>query len=192
MAFQTFKLRYIYYLLFICTLFILISACIGSNNPITTVIDPRNAVLQQKMNEVINDDYRNTGIVVKPYMTGDVLIFDLQSISNQTSRADVFRVFLQFAEKNQNMTYPRVELAFRGETKFYIDGLYYKQLGEEYSWQNPVYTIRTFPSNLYYPDGSRAYSEWTGGLLGVLNEEMKDFLDFNDRWYWDEMIEEFM
>lgn len=171
-------------------IFVLVIASIaGCTSPqITSVVDPRNVILQQRMNEVINDDERNSGIVIKPYMkSGDVLVFDLQAISGSNSRLDVFRVFLQFAEKNTDMTFQRVELAYKGNEKFYVDGLYYRQLGEEYSWQNPIYTMRKFPSNLYYEDGSKAYSEWTGGILGVLKEETEDFLDFHNQWYWNEL-----
>lgn len=179
------KIRMIAMALLGIILAVLIAGCTTQSIPQT---DPRNSLLQERMTDVINNDERNTGILVKPYMkSGDILVFDLQSISGENSRLDVFRVFLQFAEKNTDMTFQRVELAYKGNEKFYIDGLYYKQIGEEYSWQNPVYTIRKFPANLYYPNGTRAYSEWTGGLLAVLNEEMDDFLDFHKQWYWVEL-----
>lgn len=175
-------------LLILCLIGIFVLAAGCTSPQITAVIDPRNARLQERMNEVINDDERNSGVVVKPYMkSGDILVFDLQAISGGKSRLDVFRVFLQFAEKNTDMNFQRVELAYGGDEKFYIDGLYYQQLGEEYSWQNPVYTMRKFPSNLYHEDGTRAYPEWTGGLLGVFKEETEDFLDFHNQWYWNEL-----
>jgi len=160
---------------------ILISGCAG-------FVDSRNGVLQERMNEVISEDYRNNGIVVSSYMKiNNVMVFDLQSISGGNSRIDVFRVFLQFADKNQDMNFQRVELAFKGKTKFFITGSYYQKLGEEYSWQNPIYTTRTFPSHLYYPDGNPAYGEWTGGLIGVVTEQIEDFTDFHDKWYWDSL-----
>jgi len=57
----------------------------------------------------------------------------------------------------------------------------------EYESQNPVYTIRTFPENLYTIDGKNVYGEWTGGLLGVVTKQMEDFNDFHKKWYIDEM-----
>jgi len=33
------------------------------------------------------------------------------------------------------------------------------------------------------PGGSRAYSGWIGGVLGVLEKQMEDFNDFHKKWY---------
>ena len=76
-----------------------------------------------------------------------------------------------------------VHLKYRGVPKFQLSGSYFRKLGEEYERQNPAYTMRTFPQNLQLPDGSSAYSEWRGGLLGVLQRQTEDFSDFHRRWY---------
>lgn len=52
------------------------------------------------------------------------------------SRADVFRVLLQYAQRIQSKRFDTVQLAYKGKTKFLLDGDYF---------QNPVYTMRTFP-----------------------------------------------
>lgn len=143
--------------------------------------------LQQKMNSVINNDYRNSGVEVSvhygSYINNNNLIYNLTSISGSNSPVDIFRVFLQFAEKVKNDKFSNVELEYRGKLKFKLSGAYFRELGREYSSQNPIYTMRKFPSNLINPDGTQAYSEWTGGLLGVLNKEMEDFNDFHKKWY---------
>jgi hypothetical protein len=51
-----------------------------------------------------------------------------------------------------------------------------------------VYTVRTFPENLLTPKGSRAYSEWTGGWLGVLGKQTEDFTDFHKKWYLEDVM----
>lgn len=143
--------------------------------------------LQSQMNDVLKGDPRNNGVNVSVhfgiYVNSSSLIYDLKSISNTNSMADVFRVFLQFSEKVQSKKFDVVELSFRGKTKFKIKGDYFQTLGKEYSWQNPVYTMRIFPENLINPDGSRSYPEWTGGWLGVALKQMKDFNDFHKKWY---------
>jgi len=143
--------------------------------------------LQQEMNSVIEGDYRNSGIEVSVhyayYVNVNKLVYNLTSISGSKSPSDVFRVFLQFAEQIKGKEFSVIELEHNGKLKFIIDGSYFNQLGKEYSFQNPVYTMRTFPANLKNPDGSQAYSEWTGGLLGVLNKQMEDFNDFHKKWY---------
>ncbi|WP_167998856.1 hypothetical protein [Methanosphaerula palustris] len=148
-----------------------------------------NAGLQSQMDHVLNEDSRNAVVHMNSYYRSpDVIVVDMQGLTGAGSRADVFRVVLQFAEQVRPKEFRRVEFAFKGETKFFVTGSYFAQLGDEYSYQNPVYTMRTFPSNVYNMDGSHAYSTWTGGILGVLKEETEDFVDFHDRWYWNQML----
>lgn len=147
--------------------------------------------LQSKMNSVIKADPRNEGIKVTvhfgTYVNLSKLIYNLKSVSATNSMADVFRVSLQFAEKMCSRDFKEVVLAYKGTAKFKIDGDYFQKLGKEYSWQNPVYTMCTFPENLKNLDGSQAYGQWTGGLLGVLKEQMEDFNDFHRKWYLDDI-----
>jgi len=164
-------------------IFSLITSCLycSENNP-----------FQPLMNEVIESDSRNKGIEISVYY-GDnqsILVYDLKTISNENSMADVFRVFLQLAEKVKSYKFDKIRLAFRKKAKFIIDGDYFQKLGAEYSFQNPVYTMRTFPVNLLNPDGSNAYSKWTGGLIGVLNKQMEDFNDFHKKWYLEDLLKE--
>ncbi len=93
-------------------------------------------------------------------------------------------MFLQFAEKIRSKRINNVELSYQWYAKFILSGNYLAQsLGKEYSFQNPVYTMRTFPEHLTNPDGTQAYSEWSGGFLGVTLHQMEDFNDFHDKWY---------
>jgi len=80
-----------------------------------------------------------------------------------------------------------VILSCRGKKKFTFDGTYFKQLGQEYESQNPMYTIRTFPTHLTAMDGSKPFTEYVGGVLGVLGTEMEQFTEFNEQWYIREM-----
>jgi len=147
--------------------------------------------LQSKINSVVKADPRNEGIKVTvhfgTYVNPLKLIYNLKSVSATNSMADVFRVFLQFAEKMSSKDFKEVVLAYKGRAKFKIDGAYFQKLGKEYSWQNPVYTMRTFPENLKNLDGAQAYGQWTGGLFGVLKEQMEDFNDFHRKWYFNDM-----
>jgi len=148
--------------------------------------------LQSMMDEVLKSDPRNEGIKASVYSKENqsVLFFNLENISLDKSPADVFRVFLQFADKIKENVYKTVKLCFRKKVKFIIDGKYFQKIGKEFSFQNPVYTMRTFPKNLLNPDGTKAYNTWTGGLIGVLNKQMEDFNDFHKKWYLDELLSE--
>jgi len=141
--------------------------------------------------QAIHSDPRNTGVTVwvhyDKFLNTRALVYDLRSVSAKNSMADVFRVLLQSAKAVRAHRFERVELSFRSKPRFVLDGGYFQTLGEEYDSQNPVYTMRTFASNLYRIDGSRAYPEWTGGWLGVLQKEMEQFSEFHKEWYLSEL-----
>jgi hypothetical protein len=143
--------------------------------------------LQAPLNSVMDDDSRNEGVDVRvhfgSYINPNVLVFDLRKISGDKSRLDVLRVLLQFADRLQDKEFNAVALAYRGETRFKLDGFFFQTVGREYSFQNPAYTLRTFPENVQRPDGSSAFGSWTGGLLGVLEKQMSDLNRFCDEWF---------
>lgn len=159
---------------------------------IFAIVFSLNYQLQSKMNEVIKSDSRNKGIKVTvhygSYINPSILVYDLKSVSPSNNKLDVFRVFLQFAEKMKSKQFKVIEISFRGKVKFKIKGDYFQKIGQEYSWQNPIYTMRTFPQNLMKIDGSRAYPEWTGGLFGVFFRQVEDFNDFHRKWYLDDLL----
>jgi hypothetical protein len=142
--------------------------------------------LQSDMNEVLSKP-GNYGIDVSvhygSYLDGSTLVYDLKSVSSYKSMADVFRVFLQYAEKIRDKDFETVKLCFRGDERFQIDGDYFRKLGREYSYENVIYTIRTFPEHLKTPYGSRAFPPRLGGWLYVMGKQMEDFNDFHRQWY---------
>ena len=148
--------------------------------------------LQAPMNGVTAADPRNEGIAVRVhyggYVNPGVLVFDLRNVSSDKSRLDVIRVLFHFAERLQDSQFDSVELAYRGDTRFKLGGDFFQTLGREYDVQNPVYTLRTFPEAVMRPDGSQAFGSWTGGLLGVLGEQLDDFNRFNDEWYLNDVL----
>jgi hypothetical protein len=147
--------------------------------------------LTQPVLKTLDSDNRNSGIEIdlhyKNYIIPNVLVFNLKNVSNDKAAADVFRVLLQTTSVLKEKDFETIELAFKGTSKFKLKGSYFKELGKEYEIQNPVYTMRTFPENLLDIEGQAAYSEWSGGLLGVLNKQMEDFNDFNKKWYLEDL-----
>jgi hypothetical protein len=123
------------------------------------------------------------------YVDSSVLDFDIRAIGPGNSRATVFAVFLKDARALKGRSFTRVMLLYQGDTRFMIDGSYFNRLGEELDLQNPLYTIRTFSSYVYRPDGRRAFPEryaaGSGLLKGLsnLSLEFQEFGDFCDQWY---------
>jgi len=147
--------------------------------------------LGKPLSEVLQSETRNSGIELrshyKYYVQPSLLVVDVNTISGEKSAADVFRVFLQYAAKLKEKSFESVLLQSKGVTKFIIQGDYFKELGNEYGEQNPVYTMRTFTEHVYSPDGTKAFSTWSGGLLGVLKQQMEDFGEFHKKWYVEDM-----
>jgi hypothetical protein len=128
-----------------------------------------------------------SGAVISVYprawLSDSEIVFDIRKIDGEVSPADMTRKLLKSAEALKARRYERVYLAYRGREKFYLDGDYFRQLGEEYAYQNPVYTIRTLPERVYNLDGTPAFGTWTGGWLGVLGKQLEDANEFHRRWW---------
>ena len=149
--------------------------------------------LQMPSNNITNSDSRNNGISFdvhyEYYVNTFTLVFNLKNIPLDKAPADIFRTFLQTSSALKNKNFKEIKLAYKGKIKFIIKGNYFSTLGNEFGTQNPIYTIRTFPQNLYNKNGTSAYSEWTGGMLGILGKQMDDFNDFIKEWCLNELIE---
>ena len=139
------------------------------------------------LQKVLTEDPRNLVCKADAHLGGwvnpETLVFDVTGVSAGATRLDVFRAFLQYAEAMKDRHFTRVVLAARGTSKFTLEGDYFRELGREYSTQNPMYTIRTFPPHLAAMDGTKPFSEYDGGLFAVLQKEMEQFTDFSDQWY---------
>ncbi|WP_116812894.1 hypothetical protein [Steroidobacter cummioxidans] len=150
--------------------------------------------VHRSLAEAMKEDPRNDGIRAFAhfdyFLVPSSIVFDLRRVDREKSMADVTRLLFQFAQRQESHRYERVTLAYRGEPKFLLEGEYFQTLGKEFGEQNPMYTIRTLPSNLYRPTGEHAFGEWTGGILGVLSRQMEDHNEFHQQWYMRAMLEE--
>jgi hypothetical protein len=154
---------------------------------LATIFGANYLILQSPMSEVLKADLRNKGVNVSvhfsKYINTSEIIFDLRDVSGSNNPADITRILLQYAQQLKERQLDRVILAFRGNHKFQLKGAYFRTLGEEYGTQNPVYTMRTFPENVYELGGTAAFGTWTGGLLGVVGKQFDEFNEFHKQWY---------
>lgn len=148
--------------------------------------------LTKPYDDMFKTDYRNQGVEASVYyqyyVNPNVLVFDVKNISDTNSMADVFRVLWSYSSTVQHKSFERVELAFKGKTKFYLKGDYFQSLGKSYGIENPIYVINHLPENVYNPNGSKAFKTWTGGWLGVAQKQIEDFNDFHRKWYLNELL----
>lgn len=147
--------------------------------------------VEQPLHRVLTADPRNQVVTASAHfdewISWNTLVFDITDVSGSAREIDVFRTFLQYAQAMKDRHFGRVILACRGTKKFTLEGDYFQQLGQEYASQNPMYTIRTFPTHLTAMDGSKPFTEYVGGVLGVLGKEMEQFTEFNAQWYMRDM-----
>ena len=146
----------------------------------------------QPVSAKLAQDQRNEKVSIWAYhqygLTPSVLVIDLRKIDPSVAPLDVFRVLFHSAEALKGKSFQRVVLSYRGTPKFFVDGDFYQQLGKGFQTENPVYTMRTFPQNVRKMDGSPAFETWTGGMLGVLTNQMEDVAKFSRDWYLADVI----
>lgn len=141
----------------------------------------------QPASQAVSSDPRNKGIELfvhyKWFINPSILVFDLRSVSGGNSPADVTRSLLQSAGSLKSKKFEFVILSYKGNPKFMLKGDYFQTIGREYGVQNPVYTLRTLPENVYTLEGKQAFGAWTGGWLGVVGKQMEDLNEFHRLWF---------
>jgi hypothetical protein len=66
---------------------------------------------------------------------------------------------------------------------FVIGGRDFDEIGRAFGGgENPLYLLRTLPEKLRRPDGSRAFGEWEGGILGVTTRQLEDVTHAASTW----------
>jgi hypothetical protein len=142
-------------------------------------------LLQQPVNAVIRDNAAFSGMEVSAhyqyYMVPGVVVYDLRTIGVRQTPIDVHTAFLEFAKKVRDKRYQRVDLSYRGTTKFSIDGASFHKLGDEYANRNFDYVLYKFP-RLFHRVGAPA----PGPSSSVSDRDA--LLQFHRQWYGDDHL----
>ena len=140
----------------------------------------------------LKEDSRNYGVSLSVYcenlLDPKTAVVDVLGVEADKSTADVFRVLFQIAENLDGKQFDKVYLASKGKKKFFINGEYFADLGSSFSYQNPVYLLRTFPENTYSLEGRKAFPTWTGGIIGVTGKQMEDLNSLAKDWFIEDMF----
>jgi predicted nucleic acid-binding Zn ribbon protein len=142
-------------------------------------------LLQQPVNAVIRDNAAFSGMEVSAhyqyYMVPGVVVYDLRTIGVRQTPIDVHTAFLEFAKKVRDKRYQRVDLSYRGTTKFSIDGASFHKLGDEYAKRNFDYVLYTF----------RRLFHRVGAPTPAPSSSVSDrdaLLQFHRQWYGDDHL----
>lgn len=106
-------------------------------------------LLQQPMNDVLKDNVAFKGMSVSAHyeywVVPGVVKYDLQSLSVRQTPIDVHTALLEFAKRVRARRFSRVDISFRGVTKFSVSGAAFQRLGDEYDKKNFDYVLYAFP-----------------------------------------------
>lgn len=142
-------------------------------------------LLQQPVNAVIRDNAAFSGMEVSAhyqyYMVPGVVVYDLRTIGVRQTPIDVHTAFLEFAKKVRDKRYQRVDLSYRGTTKFSIDGASFHKLGDEYANRNFDYVLYKFP-RLFHRVGAPAPAPSSSV------SDRDALLQFHRQWYGDDHL----
>lgn len=136
-------------------------------------------LLQEPMDEVLEQNAAFRGMKVSAHyqywVVPGVIVYDLQDLHFRQTPIDVHTAFLEFAKKLKEKRYSRVELSYRGATKFSIDGQSFAKVGQEYAKRNFEYVLYDFP-RLIRPDTKAETSDRDA------------LLEFHRRWYGEDRL----
>jgi len=139
-------------------------------------------LLQEPMNDVLKDNAAFRGMKVTAHyeywVVPGVVVYDLRDLSVRQTPIDVHTAFLEFAKKMRESKLKRVQLSYRGTTKFSIDGAAFHRLGDEYAKRNFDYVLYTFPK-LFHSVGKDA---------PAAGSDRDALLRFHRQWYGDDQL----
>jgi hypothetical protein len=143
-------------------------------------------LFQNSINNVILRDERNGGISVRAhwrwYVDPTVLVYDLREMPAGATGVDALRPFLHFAYKQKDRQFSRVDLAWRGMTRFSITGSDFAELGRQFVHRSPVDTMVVMPAILRRPDGTKAFPARAGSFVEQNSQLLVDFATFVNTW----------
>jgi len=136
-------------------------------------------LLQEPVNDILHENAAFRGMEVSAhyqyYVVPGVIVYDLKGLSFRQTPIDVHTAFLEFAKKVKEKRYSRVDLSYRGATKFSIDGASFAKLGTEYAKRNFDYVLYSFPRLFQPADGTRPIPPGPN--------DRDSLLEFHRKWY---------
>ncbi|HVR40894.1 MAG TPA: hypothetical protein VMU84_17515, partial [Thermoanaerobaculia bacterium] len=116
-------------------------------------------LLQEPVNDILRENAAFRGMNISAHyqywIVPGVVVYDLRELSVRQTPIDVQTAFLEFAKRLRAKKYDRIELSYRGTTKFSIDGASFRRLGDEFHKGNLDYVLYSFPRLFRAEDGAK-------------------------------------
>jgi predicted nucleic acid-binding Zn ribbon protein len=110
-------------------------------------------LLQQPMNDVLHGSNSFAGMNVSAHyeywVVPGVVVYDLKSVGVNKTQLDVHTALLEYAKKLRLRKFDRVELSYKGATKFSIEGSDFQKVGTEYAKKNYDFVLYKLPQLLH-------------------------------------------
>ena len=141
-------------------------------------------LLQEPVNDIIQENSAFHGMKVSAHyqywVVPGVVVYDLQGLSFRQTPVDVHTAFLEFARKMKEKRYSRVDISYRGTTKFSVDGASFMQIGEQYAKKNFDYVLYEVPRLLRAAEGTQPIAKEA--------DDRDALLQFHRRWYGEDVL----
>jgi predicted nucleic acid-binding Zn ribbon protein len=141
-------------------------------------------LLQEPVNDILSENAAFRGMEVSAhyqyYLVPGVVVYDLKGLSFRQTPIDVHTAFLEFAKKLKEKRYSRVDLSYKGTTKFSIDGASFMKLGNEYAKRNFDYVLYNAPRQMQPASGMKPMPEKAS--------DRDTLLEFHRRWYGQDVL----
>ena len=139
-------------------------------------------LLQEPMNDVLRQSAAFQGMEVSAHyeywVVPGVVVYDLRQLGIRQTPIDVHTAFLEFAKKLRAKRYSRVDVSYRGTTKFQIDGASFRRLGDEYAKRNFDFVLYRFPRLFHSVGAQPPFSPSDRDAL----------VQFHKHWYGDDQL----
>lgn len=136
-------------------------------------------LLQEPVNDILKQNASLRGMEVSAHyqywIVPGVVVYDLKNLSFQQTPLDVHTAFLEFAKQLKEKRYSRVDLSYKGTTKFSIDGASFARVGEEYAKRNFDYVLYSLPRLFRPAKGTEA--------IEPAASDRDALLQFHRQWY---------
>lgn len=143
----------------------------------------RNFGLRKKLDACESSGIIRAKVTYEGLISTDGVVFDvLDGESASARRIDPVHLLLQFAGRLDLYSVERVVLARNGREVVYVSSAELRPLADSYAGGGRVWAFNNLPASVRTMSGDRAYSEWSGGWLGVLKKQTEDVNDFIRDW----------
>ncbi|HVT45584.1 MAG TPA: hypothetical protein VMT00_14485 [Thermoanaerobaculia bacterium] len=143
-------------------------------------------LLQRPMNDVLRQNASLRGMQVSTHylhwVIPGVMVYDLKGVSERQSRLDVHVALVEYAGRMRHRAFSQIDLMYRGEKKFTIDGDSFRKLGTEYQRKNYAFVLFEFPRMVA--------SSLDGDDSAGARENADALIRFHDAWYGKEIMRE--